>query len=56
MKARTNIFNMKVKVDIWWEDVKWVREIRTNELSWWEFKRLFRKKYLLERYYNSKAK
>jgi len=25
-------------------------------LRWWEFKRFFRKKYLLERYYDSKAK
>jgi len=36
--------------------VKWVRDIRTKELSWHEFKRLFRKKYLSERYCNNKAK
>ena len=27
-----------------------------EELSWHEFKRLFKKKYLLERYYDDKAK
>jgi len=27
-----------------------------EELSWWEFKRLFKKKYLSERYYKSNAK
>jgi len=36
--------------------VKRVRDVRTEELSWHEFKRLFRKKYLSDRYYNNKAK
>ena len=36
--------------------MKRVRDIRTKELSWHEFKRLFMKNYLLERYYDSKAK
>lgn len=56
MKAKIAIFNLKGKTNIWWEDVKQVRDIRTEELIWHEFKRLFRKKYLLERYYDSKAK
>jgi len=36
--------------------VKQVRDIRTKELSWHEFKRLFKKKYLLERYNENKSK
>lgn len=56
MKAIIAIFNLKGKADIWWEDVKQVRDIRTRELSWHEFKRLFKKKYLSKRYYDSKAK
>ena len=40
----------------WWEDVKWVRDIGTEDLSWHEFKRIFRKKYLSESYYDDKAK
>jgi len=56
MKARVAIFNWKGKSEIWSEYVKHVRDIRTDELSWHEFKRLFRKKYLSERYYDSKAK
>jgi len=36
--------------------VKWVRDIRIKELSWHEFKRIFRKKYLLERYYDKKSR
>eukprot|EP00253_Pinus_taeda_P023658 PITA_23658 len=56
MKAKISIFNLKGKADIWWEDVKQVRDIRTEDLSWHEFKRIFRNKYILERYYDSKAK
>ena len=38
------------------EDVKQVKQVRTNDLSWHEFKILLRKKYLSERYYDGKAK
>lgn len=55
-RARIAIFNLKCKEDIWWEDIKQVRDITKDDLSWREFKRLFRKKYLSERHYNSKAK
>lgn len=46
MKAWIIVFRLKGKTDIWWEDVKRVRDIKTDDLSWQEFKRLFRKKYL----------
>ena len=36
--------------------MKRVRDIRIEELSSHEFKRLFRKKYLSEKYYDSKSK
>lgn len=45
MKVEVVIFCLKGKKDIWWEDVKWVRDIRTDDLSWREFKQLFRRKY-----------
>ena len=56
MKAKITIFNLKGKTYIWWEDAMWVREIKTNDLNWQEFKSLFKKKYLSKRYYNNKAK
>ena len=56
MKARGAIFSLKGKIDIWWEYVKWVRDIRTKDLSWHEFKGIFRKKYLSERYHDGKVK
>ena len=36
--------------------MKWVKDIRTQEFSWNEFKRLFRKKYLSKTYYDEKYK
>jgi len=44
MKAIIFIFSLKGKAKIWLEDVKQVRDIRTKELSWHEFKRLLWKK------------
>lgn len=56
MKARVDIFSLKGKEDIWWEDVKQIGDIKTEELNFHEFKKLFRKKYLSGRYYDNKAK
>jgi len=36
--------------------LKNVRGIGEEELTWREFKRLFRKKYVLERYYDDREK
>jgi len=50
MKARIVILSLKGKADIWWEDVKQVTNIMTNDLTCQEFKRIFGKKYLSKRY------
>jgi len=50
MKARVAIFSLRGKTNIWWKYVKQVRDIRIKDLSWHEFKRLFRKKNLSEMY------
>jgi len=44
MKAIVVINSLRGKADIWWEYVKQVRDIRTKDLSWHEFKRHFRRK------------
>lgn len=49
-------FILKGKVDIWWEDVNNVNDIREEEFIWDDFERLFKKNYLLEKYYADKAK
>lgn len=55
MKERVAIFNLKGKVDIWWEDLRNVKDI-SEELSWRRFVRYFREKYPSEEYYDSKVK
>ena len=49
MKVRIANFNLKGKAYIWWEDVKHFKDIKPEELSWHEFKRIFIKRYLSER-------
>lgn len=56
MKARVATFSLKGKVDIWWEDVKNFICIHKEDLSWSEFKRLFKKKYFSERYFDDRVK
>jgi len=56
MKERISLFSLKGKVDIWWEDVKNVMEIHEDDLTWLAFERLFKNKYLYERYYDDRAK
>jgi len=56
MKVRITMFNIKGKVDIWWEDVKNVIIIQGEGLTWMEFEIPFKERYLCERYYDDKAK
>lgn len=42
MKARFFPYNLKGRTDIWWEDLKNVRDITEKELTWEEFENLFR--------------
>lgn len=46
MKAKITTFSLEGKVYIWWEDVKNFKGIREEELTWDEYERLFKKKYL----------
>ena len=47
---------MTGKVDIWWQDIKKVRGIKERYVTWKLFKKLFKRKYLSEQYYEEKAK
>lgn len=49
-------FYFKGKTNILWEDVRNVRDIYEEELNWSESRRLFRKRYLLEGYYDDREK
>ena len=56
MKAKIAPFSLKGKENIWWEDVKNVKGIHEEDLTWHAFERLFKKKYLSKRYYDDRAK
>lgn len=56
MKARIDNFSIKGKLNIWWEFLKNVRGIREEDLTWSQFKRLFKKKYLSKIYYDDTEK
>jgi len=56
MKARVATFSLKVKEDIWWEDLKSVRDINEEYLSWNKFEWLFKNNCLLERYTHDREK
>jgi hypothetical protein len=56
LKARVVAFNLNGKDSIWWEDLKNVKGIHEEGLSWEQFERYFRKKYLLEKYFDEKTK
>jgi hypothetical protein len=41
MKARVATFNLNGKASIWWEDLKNVKGIREEDLSWEQFEKYF---------------
>jgi hypothetical protein len=44
------------KASIWWEDLKNVKAIHEDGLSWKHFEKHFKKKYLLEKDFDGKTK
>jgi hypothetical protein len=49
-------FNLNGKASIWWEDLKNVKGVHEEDLSWEQFEKYFRKKYLSEKYFDEKTK
>lgn len=56
MKARVATLSLKGKAKIWWEDVKNVRGMHEEDLTWSEYEWLLKKKYLSERYFDDREK
>ena len=56
LKARMAIYNLTGKADIWWKDLKIVKDIREKNINWSTFKKYFKKKFLSEQYYEERAK
>lgn len=55
MKADIAIFSLKGKNYIWWEDLRNVKDIKENEISWIMLEEYFREKFY-ERYFDNKGK
>jgi hypothetical protein len=49
LKAQVATFNLNGKASIWWEDLKNIKGIHEEDLSWEQFEKYFRKKYLSKR-------
>jgi hypothetical protein len=55
LKSGVATFNLNGKDSIWWEDLKNVKGIHEEDLSWERFERYFKKKYLSKKYFNEKT-
>jgi uncharacterized protein YaaN involved in tellurite resistance len=47
LKARVATFNLNRKASIWWEDLKNMKGVHEEDLSWKQFEKYFRKKYFV---------
>ena len=56
LKARMAIYNLTGKENIWWQDIKKVKNIKEKYVTWKLFKKYFKRKYLSEQYFEEKAK
>jgi hypothetical protein len=56
LKERMAIYNLIGKEDIWWQDIKRIKNIKERKITWKTFKRYFKKQYLSEQYYEGKEK
>jgi hypothetical protein len=50
------MYQLKGKESMWWDQLVRVQHIREKDITWKEFKRYFKKKYLTKRYYDRKMK
>ena len=56
LKARMTIYNLTEKADIWWQDIKRVKNLKEKYLTWSIFKKYFKRRFLSEQYYEDRAK
>jgi len=56
LQAKMKIYNLTGKVDIWWQDIKKVTNIKEHYVTWNIFKKYFKRNYMTKQYYEEKAK
>eukprot|EP00253_Pinus_taeda_P007271 PITA_07271 len=56
LKARLAIFQLQGKATLWWEEVKIVKGVTEQNITWDNFQNFFKERYLTERFYDEKAR
>eukprot|EP00253_Pinus_taeda_P009984 PITA_09984 len=56
LKARLAIFQLQGKATLWWEEVKIVKGVSEQTVTWDNFQKYFKERYLTERFYDEKAR
>eukprot|EP00253_Pinus_taeda_P015939 PITA_15939 len=56
LKVRLAIFQLEGKATLWWEEVKIVKGVTEQNITWDNFQRFFKERYLTERFYDEKAR
>eukprot|EP00253_Pinus_taeda_P017453 PITA_17453 len=56
LKARLAIFQLQGKATLWWEEVKIVKGVTEQNITWDNFQKFFKERYLPERFYDEKAR
>ena len=56
MKVSMTVYNLRGKASIWWQYLNISHGLKEKILEWSKFKKLFKKQYLLESYYERKKK
>lgn len=56
LKARLAIFQLQGKATMWWEEVKIIKGVSEQTITWEKFQRYFKERYLTECFYDEKAR
>lgn len=56
LKARLAIFQLQGKATLWWEEVKIVKGVTEQNITWDNFQKFFKERYLTERFDDEKAR
>eukprot|EP00253_Pinus_taeda_P010631 PITA_10631 len=56
LKARLAIFQLQGKATLWWEEVKIVKGVTEQNITWDNFQKFFKERYLTECFYDEKAR
>eukprot|EP00253_Pinus_taeda_P029692 PITA_29692 len=56
LKARLAIFQLQGKATLWWEEIKIVKGVSEQNITWEKFQKYFKERYLTEPFYDEKAR